>query len=133
MKTLYKYRYCCYVAFICCISIVMFWKCKYGYATLDEAFYPTIAYRFLQGDRILFDEWSNMQLSAVVIMPFLKIYMLFTGGLNGVYLYIRYCYTLLKIVIALLIFIWMKRYNEVGADNGDINKETERQIKLFFE
>ena len=26
---------------------------------MDEAFYPTIAYRFLQGDRILYDEWNN--------------------------------------------------------------------------
>lgn len=115
MKILYKYRYWFYIGVLCLISMVLFWKCKYGYATLDEAFYPTIAYRFLQGDRILFDEWSNTQLSAVVIMPFLKFYMFFTGGLDGIYLYIRYCYTAIKIVISLFIFIGMRKYSEAGA------------------
>lgn len=44
------------------ISIAILCKCRYGYAHLDEAFYPTIAYRFIQGDFILYDEWNNTQL-----------------------------------------------------------------------
>lgn len=41
------------------VSLILFWKCCYGYAHLDEAFYPTIAYRFIQGDFILYDDMYN--------------------------------------------------------------------------
>ena len=41
------------------VSLVLFWKCCYDYVHLDEAFYPTIAYRFIQGDFILYDDMYN--------------------------------------------------------------------------
>ena len=81
------------------VIVLVFWKCKYGYATLDEAFYPTIGYRFLQGDAILYEEWSNTQLTGILMLPILKIYQIINGGMEGVYLYLRYTYTILKIVI----------------------------------
>lgn len=94
-----------YLSVTLIVIFSLFYKCKYGYATLDEAFYPTIAKRFLQGDRILFDEWNNTQLSALVIMPFLKIYSLFHHDYSGVYLYFRYAYTVIKILITFLLFL----------------------------
>jgi hypothetical protein len=97
------------------VSIALFWKCKYGYGHGDEAFYPTIAKRFLDGDRILYDEWSALQLSAVVIMPFLKLYTLINGSYDGVYLYFRYAYTVIKILISILIYIRLKRYGKQSA------------------
>jgi hypothetical protein len=97
------------------VSIALFWKCKYGYGHGDEAFYPTIAKRFLDGDRILYDEWNTVQLSAVVIMPFLRLYTLFNGSYDGVYLYFRYAYTVIKILISILIYIRLKRYGKQSA------------------
>lgn len=78
MRKSKKYVYTVLAAIIYgAVIIALFWKCRYGYAQLDEAFYPTIAYRFLQGDLILYDEWSNTQLSAVLLLPVIKVYTLF--------------------------------------------------------
>ena len=114
-KIFIKKKILWYLAISIITSIILFWKCKYGYATLDEAFYPTIANRFLQGDRILCDEWNNSQLSALVIMPFLKLYKLATGGYEGVYLYLRYAYTVLKIVMTIGIYYGVKKFGEQKA------------------
>ena len=77
MRKSKKYVYTVLAAIIYgAVIIALFWKCRYGYAQLDEAFYPTIAYRFLQGDLILYDEWSNTQLSAVLLLPVIKAYTL---------------------------------------------------------
>ena len=97
------------------VIVLVFWKCKYGYATLDEAFYPTIGYRFLQGDAILYEEWSNTQLTGILMLPILKIYQIINGGMEGVYLYLRYTYTILKILIAGLIYYRFQRFGKRKA------------------
>ena len=112
----YKNRYWIYVIITIPAIVMLFWKCKWGYATLDEAFYPTIAYRFLQGDRMLFDEWSNTQLSSLVIMPFLKAFMAINGGTVGIYLCVRYTYTVMKIFISIYVFLVIrKKYDDIKA------------------
>lgn len=108
-----KLRLIIYLLFVLFISALLFWKCKYGYATLDEAFYPTIAYRFFQGDRILFEEWNNTQLYAVLVMPLLKAYISFNGSTEGIYLFLRYSYTVLKIMISTILYLSMRtKYSE---------------------
>lgn len=97
------------------VSLVLFWKCRYGYAHLDEAFYPTIAYRFIQGDAILYDEWNNTQLASLLLVPFLKVYIALKGNLDGIYLTIRYAYTVLKMLTALLIYNKLKHFNRRGS------------------
>lgn len=104
-----------YVVFLCLISVVLFWKCKYGYTFLDEGFYPTIAYRFIQGDRILFDEWNNTQLSNFLLIPLMKGFLKINGDFTGIYLFIRYAYTVLKIVISISIYRTLKAYSKLGA------------------
>ena len=90
--------------FFSSIVVLLFWKCNYGYAILDEAFYPTIAYRFMQGDAILYEEWSNTQLTGFLLLPVLMLYQAINGGMDGIYLYIRYVYTIFKILIAVFLF-----------------------------
>lgn len=97
------------------VSLVLFWKCRYGYAHLDEAFYPTIAYRFIQGDSILYDEWNNTQLASLLLVPFLKVYISIKGNLDGIYITIRYVYTVFKILISLLIYNKLKHFNRRGS------------------
>lgn len=98
------------------VSIMLFWKCRYGSPVwTDEAFYPTIAHRLLQGDRLLYDEWHVTQLVSVVIMPILKLYMVVNGSTDGVYLALRYLYVVLKILISIFIYFRLKKYNRFGA------------------
>lgn len=98
--------------FFSSIVILLFWKCNYGYATLDEAFYSTIAYRFMQGDAILYEEWSNTQLAGFLLLPVLMLYQAINGGMDGIYLYIRYVYTIFKILIAVFLFLRLKRFGK---------------------
>lgn len=97
------------------LSALLFWKCRYGYANLDEAFYLTIPYRFIQGDIILYEEWSNTQLSAFIIMPILWFYIKIVGSTQGIYLFIRYVYTVLKCLMTIFIFVKLKRFNKIAA------------------
>ncbi len=97
-------------------SLFLFWKTQYGYATLDEAFYLNIPYRFLLGDRILFDEWSNTQLAAVPLLPVMKIYISLVGSADGIYFFIRILYTIVKIGISLLIVYKLQRYDRFAAE-----------------
>lgn len=97
------------------IAVAIFFKCKYGYTYLDEGFYPTIAYRFIQGDQILVDEWNNTQLSNFILIPLMKFFLRLKGDFTGVYLFIRYIYTICKIIISILIYIVMNKYNKLSA------------------
>ena len=103
------------IIFFSGIVILLFWKCNYGYATLDEAFYPTIAYRFMQGDAILYEEWSNTQLTGFLLLPVLMLYQVINGGMDGIYLYIRYVYTIFKILIAVFLFLRLKKFGKREA------------------
>lgn len=114
-KTLYKNAYLItYWSVFVFISVILFWKARYGYANLDEAFYLTIPYRFLQGDKIIFDEWSNTQLSAFPLLPILSLYIKLNGT-KGIYLFIRYLYTIFKCFISLFIYYKLRKYNQTGA------------------
>lgn len=97
------------------ISIGIIWKCRFGYAYLDEAFYPSIAYRVLQGDRLFWDEWNNTQLSNLALIPLLKFYIMIKGDTSGIYLFIRYTYTAIKIVLSLCVYVRLKKFSEFGA------------------
>jgi hypothetical protein len=109
------YEYVIMAAIFAAILVGLFWRLRYGYAEMDEAFYPTIAQRFLQGDRILYDEWHVTQLSAVLIMPFLKLFQMTHASSDGVYLYFRYLYTIFKIILSVFIYLRMKKYSRRGA------------------
>ena len=104
-----------YVALFVVISSLLLWKCRFGYATLDEAFYPTIAYRFIQGDAILSEEWNNTQLSNLILIPILKCYINTKGNLDGIYLAIRYMYTVCKILISMLIYYKLRYFGKHSA------------------
>lgn len=104
-----------YVILFSIISILLFWKCRYGYTYLDEAFYPTIAYRFIQGDAILNEEWSNTQLSNLILIPVLKCYIAIRGNLDGIYLTIRFLYTVCKIFISIFVYFKLRQFDEWSA------------------
>ena len=71
-------------------AVFFCWRCRYGFAEADEAFYPTIAYRLTQGDRLLVDEWHMSQLSSVLLYLPVLLFTRLTGGTAGIYLALRY-------------------------------------------
>ena len=48
-------------------------------------------------------------------MPFLKLWGVINGDMTGVYLFIRYTYTVFKILIAIIILVRLRKYSEKAA------------------
>lgn len=99
-------------------AVFFCWRCRYGFAEADEAFYPTIAYRLTQGDRLLVDEWHMSQLSSVLLyLPVLLLPWL-TGGTAGIYLALRYLYVAVQCLVAATVYLRLRRYHSLGAAAG---------------
>lgn len=104
-----------YASLFILFSIIVIWKCRYGYAHYDESFYLAIPYRFLQGDRMLYDEWACIQMEAIPLMPILALYLKIKGNLDGIFLFIRYFYSIVKILFALCLYYRLRVYSKKAA------------------
>lgn len=97
------------------VGIFLFWKCRYGYVNMDEAFYLTVPYRLFQGDALFLDEWAPSQMSGFITYPFVATFIKFTGGTTGIYLYIRYLYVVCKLLITAYMYHTLKKVDYCGG------------------
>ncbi len=109
-----------YAILLAIFGIIVVWRCRYGYANLDESFYLTFPYRFLQGDKILFEEWYGTQMEAIPLMPILYLYKCINGNLDGIFIFIRYLYSFIKILLSVFVYIRLRRINQIGATLASI-------------
>lgn len=79
----------------------------------DECHQIATAYRFWQGDSPLVDDWSSEQLHGLVLLPVLSPFLAFTKSTEGVVLYLRIVYLLLKFVVAIWAFYKLKNKNNI--------------------
>jgi len=102
------------VAFLCAAAMI-FWRCKFGFANIDESFYLTIPYRLTLGDALFKHEWNLAQMAGFILYPFFEIYVRLNGGLSGVVLHFRYLCAAIQCAAALFIFYRLRRINLLGA------------------
>ena len=96
---------------LCILFIILFslsvlfniWRAKFGYFSRDESLYLAIPYRMLQGDLLLLNEWHLSQMSAFLIYPLLKLYLLLFQTTDGIALNFRYIYICFHSLTALYI------------------------------
>ena len=93
-----------------CALLLCLWKCRFGFDYSDEPFYLTIPYRLLKGDALFVDEWHVSQLSGFLLVPFVWLYRAVTGGMDGILLCARFCYTLGHFAAAAFVFFRLRRY-----------------------
>ncbi len=55
----------------------------------DECYYPAIAQRLTNGDRLFTDEWAFIQISAIFLVIPYRVFTAVTGGTNGLLLFLR--------------------------------------------
>lgn len=96
------------------------WKAHYGFADRDESFYLTIPKRILQGDAILVEEWHVSQLSGILLVPIMAIYLLINPTAVGMMLHFRLIYVGLQAIVSLILYSRLKRYSTVGALIGTL-------------
>ena len=116
-KTIYGIAYA--LAFLVLLSFLL-WKCRYGYANKDEAFYLTIPYRLCRGDSLLLHEWHLSQLSGFLLFPAMKLYLSLWGNTEGILLHFRVVFTLAWAAGALFIFYRLKKFSPLGAALGSL-------------
>lgn len=93
----------------------LFWKCKFGFAHVDESFYLTIPFRLCQGDSLFLHEWNLSQMSAFLLYPVVWLYRIVFPDTVGVLFHFRLLFTFAWAMAALFFFFRLKRFSLVGA------------------
>ena len=81
------------------------WRAPFGYFTRDESLYLAIPYRLMQGDILLVHEWNLSQMSAVLLLPLVRLYLAVFGSTDGIALFFRYVYIFFHSLVALYIYV----------------------------
>lgn len=98
----------------------LFWRCQFGITSVDEGLYLTIPYRLSMGDGLFGHEWHLSQMSGLLMLPQVWLYLKLTGGTEGLVLFMR-CFTILiQCLIGVLAYIRLRRYHYPGAVAGSI-------------
>ncbi len=71
------------------LFFIVFLRHGLNAAFSDESYYFAMPYRFLQGDRMLVDEWYLTQFNSVLLMPVLKLFLALRGSADGLLLFFR--------------------------------------------
>lgn len=93
-------------AFFCLLFLV--WKSKFGTGAYDEPFYLTIPHRIVNGDGMFSEEWNFGQFSSFLMLPAMKLYLLLTGGTEGIILHFRYIYIMFQFLCSIVVYIRLR-------------------------
>jgi hypothetical protein len=87
----------------------------------DESLYIAMPYRLWLGDRPLIDEYSVVQLPALLLEPFVQAYIRLTGGTDGIILYFRHLYLVFSIVTAVVVVRVLTRHPKANGLTNSVN------------
>lgn len=71
---------------------------------IDEAYEVTMAYRLAAGDRLLIDMWEPHQTSALFPAVFTKLFLMFTGSVDYLLIYLRVIGTVMHIAVTAFLY-----------------------------
>ncbi len=92
------------------LSLILLIRAFYSFCSSDEPFYFSTAYRFFRGDSIFRHDWFPTQLSGVILLPFLSLFINCAKGTEGVLLFFRILYLIFSLMNAFLAFSLLKRH-----------------------
>lgn len=95
--------------------IFSFWKCRYGFAGDDEAFYLTIPQRLIDGDALIKDEWHLSQLSGIFMMPFVWLYTTIMQSTDGIILAARIFYIIFHATVSVIVYTRLRKYGYISV------------------
>ena len=106
-------RYLAYLIIIVSICINI-WHLPMGFSSRDSSSWTGIIYRFAEGDAPIIHEWHPAQMSAILMIPFMKLFLAVTHSTDGVILYFRIIYTfLINLPAALYLFHKEKKHGYI--------------------
>lgn len=87
-----------------------FCMATHGLNLPDESFYASIPYRFSLGDAPFIDDWHVSQLSAVLTLLPVKLFMFVTGSTDGIILYLRCVYAVCQLAVSVFAYKKTRRF-----------------------
>lgn len=109
-----KVIYAVFFAIFAAIWGILFWKCRYGFAS-DEALYLLVPFRHLTGDIPILHEWHPTQISCIWLEPLVALFLKINSGTEGIFLAFRYIFTAVWGIFALFIFMRLRKISLLGA------------------
>lgn len=97
------------------LSVMLFMKCRYGFANVDESFYLTVPYRLCQGDALFLNEWHLSQMTGWILQLPMALFLRLGGSTEGVVLAFRQLYVALHLVSSTVIFLLLRRKCKIGG------------------
>ena len=112
-----KERYCTLLFIVGLIAIAAFavWKARFGFGGEDEAFYLSVPYRMFKGEKLFVNEWHGSQLSAFILYPIFKVYMLLFKTTEGIILNFRYIYIFVNAAVSAVVYSRLRQFGVPGA------------------
>ncbi len=77
-------------------------------ALSDESYYFAMPYRFLQGDRMLVDEWYPTQFISFLLTPIVKAYLALKGSTDGILLFFRRLFLVFLSAVYWIIYRYLR-------------------------
>lgn len=113
---IFRYRIFFSVSIIFLFALTVLRSAFYGLSSPDESFYLSIPYRLIQGDALLVDEWHASQFSAFLLYLPMKLFLMLTGGTDGIVLYFRCLFVFCQTALSLYTFFKLnKKYGAIPA------------------
>ena len=101
---------CFSILFICFFLVCL--RCFLGFDWSDETYYLALPYRFINGDQYFLHSWDLHQLSAMLLVPLVQLYLLIVGSTDSIILCFRLLFTVMQFLVVLLAFsIFKKRFS----------------------
>ena len=104
-----------FVVGLIAIAVFAVWKAQFGFGMADEAFYLTIPYRMFKGERLFVNEWHGSQMSAFILYPIFKVYMLLFKTTEGIILNFRYIYIFVNAAVSVVVYSRLRRFGIPGV------------------
>lgn len=105
-RALITWIVCLFAALMVALTV---YSLYFGVSPHDEAFYVSIPYRFILGDRPFIDEYSFTQTAAFFTIPFFKVFLHLKGSSEGIILFSRYLHFTFTVLLAGLVFFTFKK------------------------
>lgn len=108
-----------------CIMImvagILFWRAKYGFIWSDEPYYFETAYRFMQGDKPIINDWYTAQIYSVILVPYMRLMRFILGeGFTGLFLISRYLYVFIQLLVGIICYRVFSKSSKIAALIGSI-------------
>jgi hypothetical protein len=94
--------------FVGVVLLASFFRLLYGVDFMDEATYVAVPYRFCLGDTPFVDEHSPIQTSALLTLPFVKLFYMIRGSAEGLVLFTRVLYLIFCCGVATVVAFGLK-------------------------